>query len=579
MSALLVVLTAASPAAATPNPWPFDFDPQIAEDPATIQQELSDLGTGLPGLRDDEMVESEHGPVKLYWFAHLIDALDRARDSGPGTMPPVVRNPVLCSAHDSFVYPTLLVPQAGPTCQAAEASIAAAFDGAAADCLEVEFPEVYVFDHPPGVANVDVVSSFEGLIALAGEALRHIDYPTGILPDDFFTKLRPIIAKIRYTGLIQRLDERIAGYASALQQLNSSASCFDPTAKAAFETTVGELDDELTQAKQQLEQLYQDGLTAAAADRAAMEALCRARNDLPHPALTDEERILLSFYLGGIYWRARGAGLIAYPPDPDQGTLRRILYARYPFQLIGDLTGGVDAEGVGNTILFDENWGWAEWWDMGNTPGSEDKYYDLVLMTKRGKRSADLTRPNLEGRGYDVRSFLAGAMQMGPCYYYGWEHLRDFHLGEDLQDPYMWFIEWPGSLGEVCTGAALAEGLARTMLWGTPIPEDQCVPDPGCTDGSCGGAGVGGGLPGCGPCPEGEECNAAGQCVPIGAAAGLDPSADDGGCGCATPGSRSSRSAWWRSLILALAGLLLRRAQRRPASQVGAQRTRLCQAS
>ena len=222
------------------------------------------------------------------------------------------------------------------------------------------------------------------------------------------------------------------------------------------------------------------------------------------------------------------------------------------------------AEGVGNSILIDENWGWDEWWDMGTTPGSADKYSDLVGMTQRGKRGVDLVRPQVEGRGYDIRSLVAGGMQMGPCYYYAWEELFSFRLGDNLQDPYMWFIEWPTSIGEFCAGAALAEGLARTMLWGTEIPADQCEPQ--CPDGSCGGAGVGGGSP-CGPCPEGQECNAAGECVPSGQGGagstpfGSDPGAGeaDGGCGCSTPGAPRS---WYGSWLLA-AGLLLGRRRAR----------------
>jgi len=529
----VAALTCAPPAQGAPNPWPFDFDTQLADNPTAVQQGLDELAQGLPGLRDDELTEVPLGTVTLWLYTELNDLLQLAVSSGPGVMPPVDRQPVICVAHDSFTFPALLNQPASPACTTAEQTIAAAFVDNDKTCLEVEFPEVYVFDHPPGFVDTGVVSSFEGLIAVAGEALSHIDYPMGLIPADFFDKARPIIAKLRHDTLSQQLDARITAYNGALQDLDGSAGCFNPAAKTAFETTVASLIAELEQADQHLEQIVQDGLAAAAADRAAMAGLCRARPDLPHPALTDEERILLSFYIGGIYWRARGAGLLAYPPDPEQGLLRRILYVKYPYQLIGDLTGGVDAEGIGDWILFDENWGWAEWWDMGNSPG-EDQYFDLVHMTKRGKRGVDLARPQIEGRGYDIRSLIGGAMQMGPCYYFGWDQLATFQLGEDLQDPYMWFIEWPGSFGEFCTGAALAEGLARTMLWGTEIPPDQCVPD--CPEGGCGGNGAGGNGS-CGTCPPGEECQG-GECVPAGTSSGAagDGDGSDATCGCATPG-------------------------------------------
>ncbi len=558
-----LVMTWSLGAEGAPNAWPFDFDTQLADDPAAVQVGLNELGQGLPGLRDDEVVEVPLGTVSLYLFEQLADTLRRAVTAGPAIMPPLVRQPVICVEHESFTFPSMLVSQASPACVATNQAIAAAFTDNDKTCAEVEFPEVYVFDHPPGFVDTGTVSTFEGLIAVAGEALSHIDYPVGLLPDGFFAKARPIIAKIRYARLTQQLDDRLAAYGGALQQLNGSASCFNSGAKAAFETTVGNLTNELQQAKQHLDQIHQDGLAAAAADRATMEGLCRARNDLPHPSLTDEERLLLSFYIGGIYWRARGAGLLAYPPDPGQGLLRRILYVKHPYQLIGDLTGGVDAASIGDWLLIDENWGWAEWWDMGHSPG-EDKYFDLVYMTKRGKRGVTVARPEIEGRGYDIRSLIGGAMQMGPVYYFAWDQLETFKLGENLQDPYMWFIEWPGSLGEFGTGAALAEGLARTMLWGTEIPPDECVPAcPG-----CGGGGAGaGGATSCGPCPPGYECNDDGECVPVGSSsggassgAGSDGESADGGCGCSTPGGH--RGAFG-GIALVVAGLLARRLDRR----------------
>ena len=130
------------------------------------------------------------------------------------------------------------------------------------------------------------------------------------------------------------------------------------------------------------------------------------------------------------------------------------------------------------SILVDENWGWDEWWDTGTTPGSADKYSDLVGMTNRGKRGVTIARPQIAGRGYDIRSLVGGAMMMGPCYYYAWEQLADFRLGEDLDDPYMWFIEWPTSLGEFCAGAALAEGLATSGCHRTgQVPEKFSAPE------------------------------------------------------------------------------------------------------
>lgn len=522
----MVIVLGSSVVRAAPNNYPFDFDPQIAADPAGIQSGLSDLDQNLPGLRDEELTAVQLGPVALYFFDHMADGLDRAVNAGPGIVPDMVRTPVICAAHEAFVYPSLLVASPSAGCVSAEAAVAAAYADLARTCTEVEYPETYVFEHPPGQVDTSVVSSLEGLIAVAGEALSHIDYPVGLLPSDFFDRLRPIIAKIRYSTLEARLTLKETALTGALTDLTSSSQCFEPAARAALESTTNDLLAELAAARTQLETTYQAGLSQAAADRAAARADCRAREDLPHPALTDEERILLAHYIGGIYWRARGAGLLAYPPDPEQGLLRRLLYVGYAFQVLADMAGGAGATGVGNNLLIDENWGWDEWWDMGTNPGSADKYSDLVGMTARGKRGVDLARPQLEGRGYDIRSLIGGAMMMGPCYYYAWELLSAFRLGEDLQDPYMWFIEWPTSLGELCAGAGLAEGLVRTLLWGTEMTPAECA-DPcaggGCPDGGVvaddGGVVVGDG----GTEPPGEP--------------GVDPGTAESGCSCRAGGS------------------------------------------
>ena len=332
------------------------------------------------------MVEVALGEVKLYLFAEVAEALVRARDAGPQTAPATERDPVLCQVHDSFSLPALLVEPASSACEQAEQAIADLFADNLTTCLEVEFPETYVFRHPPGQVPTGTVETFEGLIALAGEALGHLDYPAGLVPDDFMPTARSVIAKLRYETLKTQLGALLAGYDQALARLQSSASCFEPAISSSFADSVDALIAELNTVEQSLDELYAAGLTQAAIDREAVLQTCRLRKQLPHPALTDHERALLSFYVGGVYWRMRGAGLIAYPPDPEQGLLRRVLYVKYPYQAIADLTGGVDGEGVGDSILFDENWGWDEWWDMGTTPGSADKYSDLVGMTKRGKK-------------------------------------------------------------------------------------------------------------------------------------------------------------------------------------------------
>jgi hypothetical protein len=491
---LALVLFCPVIAEAKPNPWSFDFDASIADDPSYVTSRLQNLSNGLPGLPASGIVELVSGQVQLYFFEDVADALTRAKSSGPPILPPLVRTPSICVKHAAFEKPTLLAGSSSAACKNAETAAMAAFaDKKLKTCIHVEFPETYVYEHSPlGWVDFNTVSTLESLISFAGEALTHVDYPTGLLPANFYEDMRKVIARLRYQSLKTELSDRVQAYQTGLTQLQSNSTCFDQTALTAFLATVNDLIAELIAAEQQLDSIYNAGVAQAAVDLKAVQAQGRNRAPLPFPGLTDRDRELLAFYIGGIYWRMRGAGLIAVPPDPDQGLLRRMLYTQYPYKLIAEMAAGTaDAQGVGFDIFVQENWGYAEWYDMGNWPG-RDKYADLVDMTIRGKVATSLVAPKLEQRGFDVKPLIAGGLQMGPCYYYIWEELPDFTLGPDLQYPYMQFLELPTATGEFCTGAALALGLVRSLLGGKPCTPD-CTGKPCGADNGCGGT--------CGACP------------------------------------------------------------------------------
>lgn len=501
----LLVLIYASSSAAAPTPWTFDFDPNLAEDPAYVNQHLSALKAGLPGLPPEGIGELSSKQTKLYFYQDVIDALVRARDSGPGQAPAVTRTPTRCVAHSAFAKPSLLLDSPPPLCDLAQQGALAAFDAAKIrTCERVEFPETYVYDHTPlGWILPPTLADFDILIAIIGEALTHPIYPTGLLPPDFFPQARKIIAKVRYHTLKAELAARKTAYQDALNQLQGSSHCFDPAALASFQTLVGNLTAELNAVESDLDALYSAGVAQAVADRKAIEAQGRMRADLPYPALSDRERELLAFYVGGICWRIRGAGLI-YEGKMPLGLA--LTFVSAPYQLIADMAGGVDGKDVGFQIYLNENGGYAEWFDMGTTPGGNDKYADLVQMTNRGKDATALSAPLLQGRGFDIRHLVAGGLMMGPCYYYIWEELPGFIVGPPCQplpgyplppntpgcldEPhYMQFLECPTASGELCTGAALSLGLVKTLLWGKPgsACTPDCVGKPCGADDTCGG--------------------------------------------------------------------------------------------
>jgi hypothetical protein len=459
----------AASAAAQQNPWPFDFDPNIAADPAGVNQRLDELGQGVPPIPTGDLVPTAVGPMTLYFHEAMLELLELAFDSGPGTQDYFERTPSQCAQHAAFSLPDGLVSSASLGCQQTEQALAAAFDDDGSACLRVEFPELYIYDQPVGEAAVEDLKTVEGLISIAGEVFTHIDYPTGLLPASFVDDARRIIAKVRYTTLLDNLTSRRASYEGALALLQDQPSCFDAAAASTLTTTIGGLIAELDDARTGLEALHTEGLAQAATERAAVVAAGRMRTELLHPSLTDRERELLALYIGGIYWRMRGEALLNYP---ESGLLKRLLYTQYPYQVIADLTGGTDGADIGRDIFIHETWGYADWMDIGRWPDGNDKYSDMVDMAKRGKRTLELAAPRLEGRGYDTAYLYAGGLQMGPCYYYGWEPLwepnRFFQLGEDLTLPYVWFLESPTAHGEFCTGGALGLGLARTLLHGKP---------------------------------------------------------------------------------------------------------------
>ncbi|MCA9671811.1 MAG: hypothetical protein KC503_39700 [Myxococcales bacterium] len=502
---LLLLPLWAHPAAAAPTPWLFDFDPNISKDPSYVKTHLATLKAGLPGLPSDSIGELTSKQTKLYFYQDVIDVLLLAKGSGPGIAPPVTRTPKRCVAHGAFAKPALLRSAPPPGCAGHEQALMARFgQRELATCAYVEFPERYVYDHQPlSLILPTTTTNLELLIAILGEALTHVQYPTKLIPAGFLPRAREVLAKVRYATLKQELGQRRASYQQALADLSQHQSCYEPAALTSFSKTVAALIAELAGAEQDLDALHNAGLAQAVKDRKAIEAQGRKRADLPYPSLTDRDRELLAFYLGGLVWRVRGAGLI----NEDKIPLGLALtFVSAPYQLIGDIAGGVDGQGVGLPIYISENWGYYKWYDMGTDPGSNDKYADLVEMTNRGKRATELVAPLLAGRGFDTRHLVAGGLMMGPCYYYIWEELPAFKLGLPCKTwpgapwkantpgclgapHYMQFLEWPTAAGEFCTGAALALGLVKTLLRGKPGA--ACTPD--CFGKPCGASDTCGG--------------------------------------------------------------------------------------
>jgi len=178
--------------------------------------------------------------------------------------------------------------------------------------------------------------------------------------------------------------------------------------------------------------------------------------------------------------------------------------------------------------------------DMGTTPGGQDFYEDLVQMTDRGRQQV-ADAPNgglpipisfttsavtyLAEKGYDTTALTTGGLDMGPCYAYALDPLKDFRYADTPMAPYNGqLIEWFTAIGEFCAGASISLGLAETLLEGTPTgqpPADLCHGKQ-CGDDGCGGS--------CGTCAPGTTCNAEGACVTCTPSCAGKSCGDDG-CG------------------------------------------------
>jgi MYXO-CTERM domain-containing protein len=542
--ALLLALSVPLTAGASPNPWPFDFDSNISPHKDYIDQRIAEEFSNLPGVPDSKLTEVDLGDIRLYFYPEMVDAFYRARDSGPGYAAELPRPAVMCQHHAGFTLPSLELQSGDAICSQTKSQIQAVFADHQTACQYVEYPELYVNEYEsgpiPSPLNPDCpLTSFEGLISLCGEALMHVEFQENLFDPGLIIVVREVIAKLRYDSLLDAIAAQRTDYQQVLTDLQAAAHCFTSSDSAALTADIDAMNLELDAAQQWLLDLYADGLAQAAHDLAAVECQCRTREELLHPALSDYERLQLSFYIGGTYWRMRGAGLVAEPPDPDQGLTRRYYFVEFPYHLISLLNAGeVDGDNVGRDIFIQENWGYADWMDMGNSPG-RDKYADLVDMTDRGRIATTMAAPRLNNRNYDTRDLVFGGLMMGPCYYYAWEELRTYQLGEDLQYPYMWFLECPTAIGEFCTGGTLALGLARTLLWGKPVSpcDGDCSHLDGGTGGDDGGmdagggddAGIGGDDAGTG----GDDAGAGGDDASTGddAAGGNDAGGDDASIG------------------------------------------------
>ena len=505
---------------------PYLFDVNLAEKPDTVSDMINDYSKPLPDLPLYDMTGIElEGPVTLSLFKETVHFLEllASTDKSDYVWP---RDNTSCTAHNSFVMPQMLVQGASSECSAAYTDMENYLADLSA-CGNAAEPEMYVLSYPPGVVNADNTGNILDLIGVMGSTLTQ--FPPlydGVLPDDFVVRLRDILRKLRYDNLIYPLNGQITAFGNALNILKSSSDCFIAEKSQKFENDLKSIIDEATVLRDHIEKLKTDGESEYEKEKLRLGAVSRERKELPYTSLTQADREFLAFWLGAVYWRLRGGGFIKLDGTQDA----RRFGLRYPFNVIGELSGQDDGKEAADGIYCEIFSGWGEWFDMGNTPDQEDKYYDLVAMTNRGYEQVrtavsgttvlnPCTIPDppfvlevegLNSKNYDTTKLIAAGLTMGPCYYYSWDQLHPWVWGKDVELPYTQAIDGPTAIGELCIGGALGLGLVRVLMngWATGEPPTCIIDCDGkeCGDNNCGGI--------CGYCDETHVCQEeTGQCI------------------------------------------------------------------
>ncbi len=493
---------------------PFAFDVNLAEKPSDVQDQINKTSAGLPDLPlNDLKGEMLEGPVTVWLWHEMAELLERVDTSGPGNLEWPAETEI-CKAHAAFYIPEFIPENATPECLDAGSGIVNALSNLQA-CLSVSEPEWFIFSYPPAVVNNENTDSVPDLIGVAGSALYNFPpLPEGIIDSSFVLPLRNILRKLRYDELSGGIASTLASYNGAVSAINDNISCFNTAEALELSEKISELISELENAKAMIDKLKTDGEEAYQKEILRLGAFSRARNDLEFHSVTRAEREFLAFWIGGVYWRMRGGGMIKFDGTQEA----RIYGLQRPFAVLGKFAGGDDGADPANSLYLAVFNGWGDYMDMGSTPDGEDKYFDLAGMTNRGKEQVAGAVPLLGNKSYDTTALFAGGLEMGPCYYFAYDRLIDFTWAPSMDLPYGGFIDGATSIGEFCSGASIALGFVRTLLngWATGEPP-TCIID--CNGKNCGDDGCGWT---CGTCNEGFECSETGICTEI-----IEPEPDE----------------------------------------------------
>lgn len=458
------------PARADINYWPVQiFDGGLAQRP-DLSGRSEQLITPLSphrGVNDDEISMRHYGAVGIGIFSEVSRFIQALAENRHVDIPLTssLQAPG-CPQNAGFNVDQLPKGKTDFLCKVRIARYELARQqGWENACAEAEVPEAYVMRRPPGQVSITDLDSLEGLIGTAGEPLSRIDLPPALRGPSVIAEMRIILRKVRLGTLRDKLRARQTQLEALVDGLKNVNSCIKGDGGQINEQLqrARAVREENTQMLSYLDQLESEGRAIAAGDLARVQANGRVRTDMTLEWMTDRERELLSMALGGLFWRMRGGGLV----DEPQGTqLTRVYFTQMPMSVLARLAGGRGREGLGTDIFLRLFEPWGEYMDMGTDPNQQDEFFDLLGMSDRGLNQVSLAMQNLQNSGYTNEALRAGGLMMGPCYYASVKDLRHLLVSPQAPLPYREFIDGFTAWGEVCSGATISLGLAKSLLAG-----------------------------------------------------------------------------------------------------------------
>lgn len=306
------------------------------------------------------------------------------------------------------------------------------------------------------------LKTLAGSLQVLMSPLRDQSLSPALLPPQLINQARLILAKLDLANFRK-------GQAGALKLIQTIRK------QGCASNKLTQMEAELTRILAQVEA----SATLVKAQKRAQKKMVNnsnnyCRNGLPYPALSDEERILLSTYVGALAWRARGgalweAGTQARRKDFAGKVFEHLIVLNSNDQALGKKHGDAMAQRL-------QLKGWSRWFDMGRT--DDDEISDLLGMTIRGLYQIGIgsygpiagasALKAFDDKGYDSSLYKAVGLQMGACYLYASRFLEFRPEADTLSSPRAAFThpENHTAWGELCYGAVMGQGLARMLLAG-----------------------------------------------------------------------------------------------------------------